>query len=98
MATHNHVFSLSGEVIKNRQIGTYLVGMLSRLSDLFSYNNMATWNKLKDIEMSLPVSSNGEIDFDYMERYIRAIEKLVIAEVVKHKDSVIATAKQVVNR
>lgn len=98
MATHNHVFSLSGEVIKNRQIGTYLVGMLSRLSDLFSYNNMATWNKLKDIEISLPVSSNGEIDFDYMERYIRAIEKLVIAEVVKHKDSVIATAKQVVNR
>lgn len=98
MATHNHVFSLSGEVIKNRQIGTYLVGKLSRLSDLFSYNNMATWNKLKDIEISLPVSSNGEIDFDYMERYIRAIEKLVIAEAVKHKDSVIATAKQVVNR
>ena len=98
MATHNHVFSLSGEVIKNRQIGTYLVGMLSRLSDLFSYNNRATWNKLKDIEISLPVSSNGEIDFDYMERYIRAIEKLVIAEAVKHKDSVIATAKQVVNR
>lgn len=98
MATHNHVFSLSGEVIKNRQIGTYLVGMLSRLSDLFSYNNMATWNKLKDSEISLPVSSNGEIDFDYMERYIRAIEKLVIAEAVKHKDSVIATAKQVVNR
>ena len=96
MATHNHVFSLSGEVIKNRQIGTYLVGMLSRLSDLFSYNNMATWNKLKDIEISLPVSSNGEIDFDYMERYIRAIEKFVTADVVRYKDKVIATTRAVV--
>ena len=63
---------------------------------IFSYNNMATWNKLKDIEISLPVSSNGEIDFDYMERYIRAIEKFVTADVVRYKDKVIATTRAVV--
>ena len=96
MATHNHVFSLTGDVIRNRLVGMYIVGMLSKLPKLFSYNNMATWNKLKNIEISLPVTSDGDIDFDYMERYIRAIEKLAIADVVKYKDKTIDTTKQLV--
>lgn len=95
MATHNHVFSLSGNVIKNRLVGMYIVGILSKLPRLFSYDNMATWNKLKSLEISLPVTSTGEINFDYMERYIRAIEKLTIADVVKYRDKVIMTTKQI---
>lgn len=96
MATHNHVFSLAGDAIRNRHVGMYIVGILSRLPKLFSYNNMATWNKLKNIEVSLPVTLNGDIDFDYMERYIRAIEKLAIADVVKFKDKLITTTRQVI--
>ncbi|WP_270650395.1 restriction endonuclease subunit S [Longicatena caecimuris] len=96
MATHNHVFSLAGDVIRNRLVGMYIVGILSKLPKLFSYNNMATWNKLKTIEVSLPVTLSGDIDFDYMERYIRAIEKLAIADVAKYKDKLIATTRQVV--
>lgn len=96
MATHNHVFSLAGDVIRNRLVGMYIVGILSKLPKLFSYNNMATWNKLKTIEVSLPVTLSGDIDFDYMERYIRAIEKLAIADVAKYKDKLIATTRQVI--
>lgn len=96
MATHNHVFSLAGDVIRNRHVGMYIAGILSKLPKLFSYNNMATWNKLKTIEVSLPATLNGDIDFDYMERYIRAIEKLAIADVAKYKDKLIAATKQVV--
>ena len=96
MATHNHVFSLAGDVIRNRLVGMYIVGILSKLPKLFSYNNMATWNKLKTIEVSLPVTLSGDIDFDYMERYIRAIEKLAIADVAKYKDKLIATTRRVV--
>lgn len=97
MATHNHVFSLAGDVIRNRLVGMYIAGILSKLPKLFSYNNMATWNKLKTIEISLPVTSDGDINFGYMERYIRAIEKLAIADVVKYKDKVVKTAKKVIN-
>lgn len=96
MATHNHVFSLSGDVIKNRLVGMYLVGVLSKLPWMFSYDNMATWNKLKSLEICLPITPSGDINFDYMERYIRAIEKLAIVDVVKYKDQVIALTKQVV--
>ena len=68
--------------------------MLSKLPGLFSYDNMATWNKLKSLEIKLPVTSAGNIDFDYMERYIRALEKLTIADAVKYKDKVIVTTKR----
>lgn len=44
----------------------------------FSYDNKASWEKVKKIEISLPVNENGEIDCDYMERYIKIIEKLII--------------------
>lgn len=96
MATHNHVFSLAGDVIRNRLVGMYIVGMLSKLPRLFSYSNMATWNKMKTIEIFLPVTFDGGINFDYMERYIRAIEKLAIADVVKYEDGLIDATKQVV--
>ena len=96
MATHNHVFSLTGGVIRGKYAGMYLVGILSKLPILFSYNNMATWNKLKVLTISLPITKSGDIDFDYMERYIRAIEKLAIADVVKYKDKVIETTKKIV--
>lgn len=97
MATHNHVFSLTGQIIKNRLVGLYLIGRFAKLPTLFSYNNMATWNKLRILTISLPVTPEGEPDFDYMERYIRAIEKLTIADVVKYKDKVIDTTKMLVN-
>lgn len=97
MATHNHVFSLTGKIIKNRLVGLYLIGRLAKLPTLFSYNNMATWNKLRVLTVTLPVTPDGEPDFDYMERYIRAIEKLTIANVVKYKDKIIDTTKMLVN-
>lgn len=98
LATHNHVFSLTGEIIKNRLVGLYLVSLLSEFPKLFSYNNMATWNKLKKMKIALPITSAGEVDYAYMENYIRAMEKVTIADVVKYKDKVIETTKAVVEQ
>lgn len=35
-------------------------------------------------------------DWDFMEKYIRAIEKVVIKDVVDYKDSIIAKTKEIV--
>lgn len=37
-------------------------------------------------------------DWDFMEKYIKAIEKIVIADVVKYKDEVIETTKRLLDR
>ena len=82
LATHNHVFSLSGPVIKNRRVGMYLVAAMSFLPRLFSYANMGTWPTIKKQEITLPVLSadSDEIDFDYMEARIRELEEARIRE------------------
>ena len=80
MATHNHVFSLSGNVIKNRKVGLYLVAAMSYMSRLFSYNNMGTWTKIKDQTILLPTTQAGEIDYAYMESRIHEMEESRIHE------------------
>ena len=81
MATHNHVFSLSDASIKNEQVGLYLVSSMRYLSKIYSYNDMGTWNKMKKLEIEVPIL-NDEIDYKFMKDFIYAIEKLVIKDVV----------------
>ena len=75
----------------------YMAKCIEKITkEQFSYDKKATWDRVKTCEVSLPVTSDGNINFDYMERYIRAIEKLAIADVAKYKDKLIAATKQVV--
>lgn len=80
MATHNHVFSLTGDVIKNRNVGLYLVTTMTYMKKLFSYNNMGTWSIIKEQFIHLPITQNGEIDFAFMESRIREMEESRIRE------------------
>ena len=96
MATHNHVFSLSSECIKNKEVGLYLVSAMSYLKNVYSFSNMGTWNKMKEKTILLPVNNDDEIDYEYMEKYIKAIEKTVIKDVVDWKDKVIEKTKEIV--
>lgn len=97
MATHNHVFSLSGDIIKNEKVGLYLVGLMSYFKKVFSYNYMGTWNIMKNMIINLPVKENNEIDYEYMNVFIKAVEKLVIKNVILWKDKQIEKTKKVVN-
>lgn len=54
------------------------------------------WNQLKLLKISLSVTVSNDINFDYMKRYIRAIEKLTIADVVKYKNQMIKAMTRVV--
>ena len=54
------------------------------------------WSVAKGKKLLLPITPDGAPDYDYMERYIRAMEKVVIADVVKYKDDVIEATKKIV--
>jgi hypothetical protein len=76
LATHNHVFSFNDSIIKNKNVGLYLVGALQFLKHKYSYSNMLTWNKLKQESVYLPViSKTNEINFKYMEDRVKALEQ-----------------------
>lgn len=98
MATHARVFSLKSKTEDfNRETGLYISTVLRSVLTHFDYNNMCSWNKISDFAIQLPVTASGDINFDFMEKYIKAIEKVSIANVVKYKNKVIAATKQVVN-
>lgn len=80
LVTHGRVMSLASNIIKNREVGLYLTSSLSYLSNVFGYNNMATWKKLQGKELELPVTPAGEPDFEYMTIRIRELEAERIRE------------------
>lgn len=41
----------------------------------FSYENKAIWDKVKEVVVALPQTSDGQPDWAYMERYMQAMER-----------------------
>ncbi|WP_347223996.1 restriction endonuclease subunit S, partial [Bacteroides congonensis] len=80
LATHNHVFSFSGSIIKNEKVGLFLVAQMGYLTKLFAYNEMATIPKLYECAISLPIGADGDIDYNFMESRIRELEESRIRE------------------
>ena len=107
-ATHARVFSLIPKGFSlDREAGLYMEAVLSYLPELFSYSRMCSYAKICDMEISLPVAKIREpghvytaedIDFTFMGKYIRAVEKQVIASAVMYKDRVIETAKALIQK
>lgn len=90
----------------NEQTGAYLVAVLDKNRPLYDHSNSWGGDKLYNTVMNLPVIPHADpnhtytvadIDWQYMERYICAMEKIAIADVVEYKDKVIDTTKTLVN-
>ncbi|MEE3705297.1 restriction endonuclease subunit S [Campylobacter sp. CX2-8023-23] len=62
----------------------------------FDYANKFNRKIAKEINIKLPITANGEIDFDFMENFIKAIQKLIIKDLVIWSQKKIEATKQVV--
>ncbi|MBO7080853.1 MAG: restriction endonuclease subunit S [Neisseriaceae bacterium] len=81
----------------NRYTALYLSSAIGKVIKVrFSYNAKATKIALKNTKIQLPTQNNA-IDFDFMHSFIRAIEKIVIKEVVEWADKKIQATKQIIN-
>lgn len=97
MVTHARVFSLKYKYDNlNESSGLFLTTMIQKVVNGFSYSNMCSWNKIKDLTISLPVIEKEEINFECMEKYIEITKKTVIADVVKYKDDVIKATRSII--
>jgi len=81
MVTHARVFSLTFINRKlSREEGLYILAQLQFLKNFYSYSNMASWKKVKNEKITLPITKTGEIDFKYMAARIRELEAARIRE------------------
>lgn len=96
IVTHARVFSLNPLFKFSKNQGLFLVNSLHFLHKMFGYENMCSWEKIKNQKIQLP-TKNGGIDFDFMETFISAIQKLVIKDVVNYADKKIEATKTIVD-
>ncbi len=81
----------------NEKIAVFLLAVMRKSFASFSWGvSSFNENVLKDIDVLLPVNVAGEIDYDFMETFIKGMMKRAIAGIMEWKDHEIATTKTVV--
>lgn len=80
-----------------QQMLFFTSSMAKSLLGKFDYGNKLRSSQSFDIKMNLP-TKNGEPDYATMETFIKAVEKLVIKDVVLYADSKIETTKTVIKK
>ncbi|MYU68632.1 restriction endonuclease subunit S [Ligilactobacillus salivarius] len=90
------VFSLNskhGEL--NEKIATYLITAVRKALVNFAWGQSSfALEVISELNVMLPVDKYARLNLNYMENYIRAIEKLTIKDVVEYKDKMIALTKK----
>lgn len=92
-----YAIKLKNMEIPNKQVGLFLAACINKiLHGNFSWTFKAGWERIKEMSISLPINESGEIDWEYMEKYIKATEKIIIRDVMDWKDEMIKKTKEVV--
>lgn len=86
VVTHARVFTLVPTNFNlSVECGLYFVSILSWLKSVFSYNNMCSYKKIKNIAIQLPVTPSGDIDFKYMQERIAELENECISDLEQER-------------
>ncbi len=79
MVTHARVFSLRPKFAISDRQGLFLANTLRWLSHKYSYDQMCSWEKIKDSTIFLPTREE-KIDFAFMEAFVAELEAQRVAE------------------
>lgn len=100
--SHNLALYLKNEQARTEHVQLYLVSILKKaFANKYQWSNALSKTKIKAESIQLPVKqgtddvdyTEADIDWVYMDAYVRVMEKLVIADVVDYKNEMIATTK-----
>ena len=90
------IFSLKNKNL-NCSISLYLITRMKKSFSAFSWGSMFNEEVLNNTEIYLPIN-NGQIDYSKMELIISAVQKLVIADVVKYADRELSAYQSVIGK
>ncbi len=82
----------------SQKVMLFFTAIISKsLLGKFSYGKKLRSSQTENMKCLLPITAQGEPDYNFMELYIKAIEKLVIKDVVLYADKKIAATKKAIN-
>ena len=94
--SHNLALYLIDEKLKTKNIYLYMACVIYKsLGTKYHWGDSISKHKIQSDIIKLPVDNNGNIYYEYMERYITVVEKLTIKNVVEYKDDIIAKTKEI---
>lgn len=83
----NNVLSLSSENV-DQYIGVFIVGILDQIvKKKYNYGYGATLTRIKNLEIPLPITSDGKPDWEFMSDYIKTQFQIVFEEELKRLKS-----------
>lgn len=83
LATHNHVFSLSFKDKFNSHLGLFICSSMNFFKEIYNYNKMCSWNKIKNDSILLPISSAKQIDNEFIDNFINKVKLYLIKDLVE---------------
>ena len=82
----------------DENIALYLISSLNKTFASFNWGQQSfALDVIAPLSVKLPITETGEIDFEYMKKYITIIKKITIEDVIKYKDDIISTSKTVID-
>lgn len=83
----NNVLSLSSENV-DQYIGVFIVGILDKIvKKKYNYGYGATLTRIKNLEIPLPITTDGKPDWEFMSDYIKTQSQIVFEEELKQLKS-----------
>lgn len=83
----NNVLSLSSENV-DQYIGVFIVGILDQIvKKKYNYGYGATLTRIKNLEISLPITPDVKPDWEFMSDYIKTQSQIVFEEELKRLKS-----------
>ncbi len=84
MVTHARVFSLRSYYDISVNQGLFLSTVLGKFSQIFKYDQMCTWEQIKNRNVFLPADTSGVPNWEYMENYMLTIQSRVSTSFILH--------------
>lgn len=85
------------EGIQEENVRLFFVASINKLQVLFKDYLVNATDKLPSLQIKLPITSSGEIDYHFMEVYIRAQKKLAIQRIKEWRAKEITETKNIVD-
>lgn len=96
--SHNLVLYAKDDKLKNELIQLFMVASLNKsLKPIYSWGDSISKTKIVKDKLQLPVTDSGSIDYQFMETYIRAVEKLIVLNVYDWRAKEVEATKAIVN-
>ena len=83
----------------NKDIAQYFICWLNKKQNFYQSHLVRDFERLfNETKILLPISEDGELNYKFIKDFIKAIEKLVIKDIVLWADKKIEATKKVVNK